>query len=96
MLPMRRNKDQIGTLNSKKSRQPLFNSKTGIKTLKHYNSCFHQKVFSRKDASLGPTTYISSVKKQELTKTLQANQNLPNNFKRFKLSTSLLQFELLS
>lgn len=76
MLRMRRNKDQIGTLHSKKSRQPLFNSRTGMKTLKHYNSCFHQKVFTRKDALLGPTTYISSVKTQELTKTLQAYYSL--------------------
>ncbi|OMJ83333.1 hypothetical protein SteCoe_15798 [Stentor coeruleus] len=76
MLPMCRNKDQIGALHHKKSRQPLFNCKTGIKTLKHYNSCFHRKILSRKDASLGPTTYISSVKIQELTKTLQAYYSL--------------------
>ncbi|OMJ71873.1 hypothetical protein SteCoe_29818 [Stentor coeruleus] len=90
MLPMRKNKDPIAALQSKKPQKPLFNSKTSMKTLKHYNSCFHQKILNRKDTFVGPTTYISSVKKHELTKTLQAYYSI-GEMSQFRENTSQLK-----
>ncbi|OMJ75889.1 hypothetical protein SteCoe_24866 [Stentor coeruleus] len=90
MLPTRKNKDPIAALQSKKPKKLPLNTKTGMKTLKHYNSCFHQKVLNRKDTLLGPTTYISSVKKHELTKTLQAYYSI-GDLSKFPENTSQLK-----
>ena len=69
---MRRNKDSLALNQVRKAREGVFMSKANLNVLKNYNSCLHQKIINKKDMPLGPTLYISSVGKNELTKTLQA------------------------
>lgn len=76
MLPTRRNKDSLSPTQPKKTKNPLISSRTVYKVLKSYNSSMHQKVFNKKELSIGKTIYISSIQKDELPKTLQAYYSL--------------------
>ena len=71
-MPMSKNKDSLASNQVKNTKQEISKSKAAAYLLKNYNSCLHQKNINKKDIQFGPTIYISSVEKHELTKTLQA------------------------
>lgn len=87
MLPMRRNKEYCPASELKKLNQGGSRSKRKACVLKNYNSCLHQKIINKKDMPTGPTIYISSVSKKDLTKTLQAYHALALPVKRKNSNT---------
>jgi hypothetical protein len=70
-----RKKEVASSGQSRKGKQSSLQNKPIHKVLKDYNSCYHQRITSRKDIPSGKTNYTISINMKEYPKTLQAYNN---------------------
>ena len=70
-----RKKDLSSSSQTRKNKQSCLLNKPIHKVLKDYNSCYHQRLASRKDIPSGKTNFTISINMKEYPKTLQAYNN---------------------
>ena len=70
-----RKKDLSSSSQTRKKNQSCLLNKPIHKVLKDYNSCYHQRLASRKDIQFGKTNFTISINMKEYPKTLQAYNN---------------------